>query len=59
MRFARAPSIDATTATDARWSPPGGRNFSTIDHAALAAAPCPRPVPGWAYPRADLLTSPR
>lgn len=55
MRFARAPSIDATTATDARWSPLGGRNFSTIDHAALAAAPCPQPVPGWGYPRADLL----
>jgi inner membrane protein len=58
MRFARAPSIGATTATDARWSPPGGRNFSTIDYAAFAAAPCPRPVPGWGYPRADLLTQP-
>jgi inner membrane protein len=55
MRFARAPAIDGTTATDARWSPPGSANFSTIDYADHAAAPCPRPVPGWGYPRADLL----
>jgi inner membrane protein len=55
MRFARAPSLAAMTATDARWSPPGGRNFSTLDYAALTSAPCPDPVPGWAYPREDLL----
>jgi len=55
MRFARAPSVGATTATDARWSPPGRANFSTIAYADLASAPCPHPVPGWGYPRADLL----
>jgi inner membrane protein len=55
MRFARAPAIDAVTATDARWSPPGSANFSTMGYASLAATPCPRPVPDWAYPRADLL----
>jgi inner membrane protein len=55
MRFARAPYVGRATATDARWSPPGGRNFSTIAYAGLAAAPCPDPVPGWGYPRADLL----
>ncbi|SDE93635.1 inner membrane protein [Massilia sp. PDC64] len=55
MRFARAPAVDGTTATDARWSPLGSANFSTIDYADHAAAPCPQPVPGWGYPRADLL----
>ena len=55
MRFARAPAIDGTTATDARWSPPGSANFSTMVYAHLADTPCPRPVPEWAYPRADLL----
>jgi inner membrane protein len=55
MRFARAPAIDGMTATDARWSPLGSANFSTMDFADHAAAPCPRPVPGWGYPRADLL----
>lgn len=58
MRFARAPSIGAATATDARWSPPGSANFSTIDYAGLAARPCPDPVPDWGYPRADLLRQP-
>ncbi|WP_198120070.1 metal-dependent hydrolase [Massilia rhizosphaerae] len=58
MRFARAPSIGASTATDARWSPPGHANFSTIDYAALGPAPCPHPVPDWRYPRSDLLGRP-
>jgi inner membrane protein len=58
MRFARAPSIDATTATDARWSPLGTVNFSTMDYADRAAAPCPHPVPHWGFPRADLLRQP-
>jgi inner membrane protein len=58
MRFARAPAIDGTTATDARWSPLGSANFSTLDYADHAAAPCPRPVPDWGYPRADLLRQP-
>jgi inner membrane protein len=58
MRFARAPSVGGVTATDARWSPIGSRNFSTIDYGEHAAAPCPHPVPGWGYPRADLLGRP-
>jgi inner membrane protein len=55
MRFARAPSIDDGTATDARWGRGGSRNFSTIDYAGHASAPCPHPVPDWGTPRADLL----
>lgn len=58
MRFARAPSIGETTATDVRWSPPGSRNFSSIDFADLARTACPHPVPDWGYPRADLLRRP-
>lgn len=55
LRFARAPSIEDGLATDVRWGPPGSWNFSTMDIAAQAKAPCPRPVPGWGFPRADLL----
>jgi inner membrane protein len=55
LRFARAPSLADGLATDVRWGAPGSRNFSTMDIAAQAPAPCPRPVPGWIYPRADLL----
>jgi inner membrane protein len=55
MRFARAPSLADGVATDVRWGEPGSRNFSTMAYAGLAQAPCPAPVPGWAYPRADLL----
>lgn len=55
LRFARAPSLADGLATDVRWGPPGGRNFSTMDIATQAPSPCPRPVPGWIPPRADLL----
>lgn len=55
MRFARAPSLDAAVASDARFGAAGGRNFSTIDYANLASTPCPARVPGWGAPRADLL----
>jgi inner membrane protein len=55
MRFARAPSLADGVATDVRWGEPGSRNFSTMAYAGLTQAPCPAPVPGWAYPRADLL----
>jgi inner membrane protein len=30
-------------------------NFTTLQVAAAAAQPCPASVPGWGYPRADLL----
>jgi inner membrane protein len=55
MRFARAPSLQDGSATDVRFGPPGGTNFSTLPYAAQAGTPCPRYVPGWGYPRADLL----
>jgi inner membrane protein len=55
MRFARAPALADGVATDLRWGEPGSRNFSTLAYSELANAPCPYPVPGWGYPRADLL----
>jgi inner membrane protein len=55
MRFARAPSLVEGVATDLRWGEPGSRNFSTLAYGQDAGKPCPHPVPGWGYPRADLL----
>jgi inner membrane protein len=55
MRFARAPSLADGVATDLRWGEPGSRNFSTLAYGQDAGKPCPHPVPGWGYPRADLL----
>lgn len=56
MRFARAPSLAEGVATDVRWGEPGSRNFSTLSYGQAADRPCPHPVPGWGYPRADLLS---
>jgi inner membrane protein len=55
LRFARAPSLADGVATDLRWGEPGSRNFSTLAYGQDAGKPCPHPVPGWGYPRADLL----
>jgi inner membrane protein len=55
MRFARAPSLADGVATDLRWGEPGSRNFSTMSYGQDAGKPCPHPVPGWGYPRAELL----
>jgi inner membrane protein len=55
MRFARAPSLADGVATDVRWGEPGSRNFSTMAYGASNGKPCPRFVPRWGYPRADLL----
>lgn len=56
LRFARAPALASGMATDTRWGPPGSANFSTL--ALDQPAECPAPVPGWGYPRADLLGLP-
>lgn len=56
LRFARAPAIKDGTATDTRWGPPGSSNFSTLDLGRKGT--CPGLVPGWGYPRADLLAIP-
>lgn len=56
LRFARAPALAGGVATDTRWGPPGSANFSTL--ALDPPTRCPDPVPGWGYPRADLLGLP-
>jgi inner membrane protein len=58
LRFARAPSLAHGGATDVRFGPPGAPNFSTLDLGAQPVPPCPRDVPRWGYPRADLLGMP-
>ena len=58
LRFARAPSLAGGAATDVRFGPPGAPNFSTLDLAAQPVPRCPRDLPRWGYPRADLLGLP-
>ena len=55
LRFARAPLISNGIATDVRWGQPGVRNFSSLWYGELAPMPCPQGVPGWGYPRGDVL----
>lgn len=58
LRFARVPSLRAGTATDIRFGAPDQPNFSTLPYAERARDPCPAPLAGWGYPRADLLGRP-
>jgi inner membrane protein len=55
LRFARAPALADGVATDLRWGEPGSRNFSTLAYGQDGGKPCPRFLPRWGYPRADLL----
>ena len=53
LRFARTPLLQDRKATDVRFGQPGSWNFSTLQLSPLAS--CDYPVPGWGYPREDLL----
>lgn len=55
MRFARAPSVNESTASDIRFSATPNGNFTTLDLAKFDGKDCPRLVPQWDFPRADLL----
>ena len=57
LRFGRAPELNAGAGTlsDYRFAMTPRGNFTTLQVAAAAAQPCPASVPGWGYPRADLL----
>jgi inner membrane protein len=55
LRFARAPLLSGSRATDLRFGGPHDVNFTTIDLSRFERADCPRQVPGWDYPRADLI----
>jgi inner membrane protein len=60
LRFARDPALGEDTLSDARFANAGGRgNFSTLPLSASAARACPKNVPDWGRPRADLLTPAR
>ncbi len=54
LRFARMPAVDGDVASDLRFSGTPRGNFTTLDIADAARAPC-GDVPQWGYPRADLL----
>jgi inner membrane protein len=56
LRFARAPSVSQTEATDIRFGQSGRPNFSTFRFADFEGRECPRLVPEWDFPRSDLLT---
>jgi inner membrane protein len=58
LRFARMPLLDATKASDARFTNGLRDNFSTMDLEASDGQACERRVPRWGYPRADLLAGP-
>jgi inner membrane protein len=55
MRFSRAPSVGATSATDLRYGPAWQQNFTTMDFESFRKLDCPRYVPRWQFPRSDLL----
>lgn len=60
LRFSRAPALSMTAGRldDYRFAATPRGNFTTLPLDAPGPAACPQRVPGWAYPRADLL-SPR
>ncbi|MBC7456133.1 MAG: metal-dependent hydrolase [Massilia sp.] len=58
LRFARAPQVAGQLASDVRFGTTLASNFSTIDLAQFAGRACPANVPGWDFPRADLLRAP-
>lgn len=58
LRFARAPLLSGSTASDIRFGTSLAPNFSTIDLARFAGRSCPADVPAWGFPRADLLRAP-
>lgn len=55
MRFARAPQVEQGVATDLRYASSPRGNFTTIELDDFEDRACPRHVPRWAFPRADLL----
>lgn len=57
LRFARVPWISENEAVDLRFSMRRpDANFTTMKINDHESRECPSPVPGWAFPREDLLT---
>lgn len=55
MRFARAPLLDGDKASDMRFGWRPGDNFTDIHPGDFRGRECSRFIPGWDFPRADLL----
>ncbi|NHZ98967.1 metal-dependent hydrolase [Massilia sp. CCM 8734] len=55
LRFARMPALGTDNASDVRFSTTPKGNFTTLPLDEKNGQPCPAGVPGWGYPRADLL----
>lgn len=56
MRFARAPLVTDESAYDLRFQSGRRPNFTTFSFADFASRECPKAVPQWEHPRADLMT---
>jgi inner membrane protein len=55
LRFARAPRIEGDAASDMRFSFRSEDNFTTMNFGDFSEKVCPAHVPGWDFPRRDLL----
>lgn len=55
LRFARVPVVENGEATDIRFSNGLRGNFTTLRFEEFSRRACPSGIPGWGYPRADLL----
>jgi inner membrane protein len=58
LRFARAPALTNTEASDLRFASGPRGNFTTFRFADFELRDCPRLVPQWDFPRRDLLSAP-
>jgi inner membrane protein len=56
LRFARMPAINEVQASDLRFSSSPRGNFTTMRFEDFKNRECSRYVPGWDFPRLDLLT---
>lgn len=56
LRFARAPSLSDTKASDIRFGPDPRENFTTMNFADFSNQECSRFIPRWGFPRSDLLS---
>lgn len=56
LRFSRAPALHDGALSDDRFGAGMGGDFTALSPAQMALRDCPRNVPAWGKPRADLLT---
>jgi inner membrane protein len=57
LRFARAPALGKTEASDLRFGQDPNKNFTTFNFEDFRNQECSSLVPHWDFPRLDLLTS--